>query len=173
MSKEEFADRLRRLMVAKNTDVAKLAERGQLKPSAVYQWLAAKFMPRGEGLAKVARALDVSTDYLLTGSGYEGFGDREIAVHESLALYLKSEGITPAHPDYEIYERLRTTDRAPVTLEEWQGAASVLAVAQEYATKRKPAKSARAVRRIGNARDAGPMTGTVVQLQKSKNRNAS
>jgi len=73
-------------MVAKNIDVAKLAAKGQLKTSAVYQWLGAKFMPRGENLRKLAQALDVSTDYLLSGAGYEGFEDRQIAVHESFSL---------------------------------------------------------------------------------------
>jgi transcriptional regulator with XRE-family HTH domain len=158
-------------MVAKNIDVAKLAAKGQLKTSAVYQWLGAKFMPRGENLRKLARALDVSTDYLLTGEGYEGFEDREIAVHESFSLYLKTKGITPAHPDYEMYDRFKETAKPPATVEEWEHlTTTIIPIIQEYSTKRKPARAKLQPRQ--GQREVRPTTGTLVQLQKPKSRSA-
>jgi len=172
-SNEQFADRVKRLMVAKNIDVAKLAAKGQLKTSAVYQWLGAKFMPRGENLRKLAQALDVSTDYLLSGAGYEGFEDRQIAVHESFSLYLKSKGITPSHPDYEMYDRVKETVKPPVpaTVEEWEHlTTNIVPIILEYSKERKPAKGRLEPHKV--QREVSPKTGSVVHLRKPKSRHA-
>ena len=64
-SNKQFADRVKRLMAAKTMDVATLAAKGQLKTPAIYQWLEAKYLPRGENLRKLARVLDVSTAQVL------------------------------------------------------------------------------------------------------------
>ena len=170
---EQFADRVKRLMAAKNMNVAKLAAKGRLKTPAVYQWLGAKFMPRGENLRKLAQALDVSADYLLSGGGYEGFEDRQIAVHESFSLYLKSKGITPSHPDYEMYDKLKETAKPPVpaTVEEWEHlTTSIIPIIQEYSNNRKPAKARSQPHK--SQREVKPKTGSVVQLQKPKSRHA-
>ena len=173
-SKEQFADRVKRLMAAKNTDVPKLAAKGQLQASAIYQWLAAKFLPRGENLRKLAQALDASTDYLLSGGvDYEGFEDRQIAVHESFSMYLKGKSITPSHPDYEMYDKLKETAKAPVpaTVEEWeQLTTTIIPIIQEYSNKRKPARVRSQPQK--SQREVRPKTGTVVPLQKPKNRDA-
>lgn len=172
-SKEEFADRVNRLMAAKNMGVEEVVAKGQLKPSAVYQWRNAKFMPRGENLRKLAQALDVSTDYLLGGGNYEGFKDREIAVHESFSLYLKSKGITPSHPDYEMYDRVKETAKPPVpaSLEEWEHLTTqIIPIIQEYSKKRKRPRSG--VQPHKGEREAIPRRGSVVRLQRLKNRPA-
>ncbi len=142
--KKEFANRVTQLMAAKDVDVGRVAAKGQLNPSTIYQWLSAKFMPQGESLRKLAQALDVSTDYLLGGGNYEGFEDREIAVHESFSLYLKSKGITPSHPDYELYERLRDSGNPPTSVEAWENLGTeTIPVIRDYDKGRKPSKSAR------------------------------
>jgi transcriptional regulator with XRE-family HTH domain len=173
-SKEQFADRVRRLMAAKNIDVPKLAARGQLQASAIYQWLAAKFMPRGENLYKLARALDASTDYLLSGGAdYDGFEDRQIAVHESFSLYLRGKGITPLHPDYEMYDRVKQTAKSPVpaTVEEWEHlTTSIIPIIQEYSNKRKLAKAG--VQPHKSQRELTRKPGSVLHLRKPKNRHA-
>lgn len=156
-------------MAAKNMDVPKLAYKGQLQVSAIYQWLSAKFMPRGENLRKLAQALDASTDYLLGGGvAYEGFDDRRIAVHESFSLYLKSMGITPSHPDYEMYDRLKDTAKPPVpaTVEEWEHlTTNIIPIIQAFSNKRKPARAALQPRNTLKS-------GSLVQLQKPRNHRA-
>jgi transcriptional regulator with XRE-family HTH domain len=170
-STKQFADRLKRLMEAKNINVAKLAAKARLSPPAVYQWLGAKFIPRGENLRKLAAALDVSVDYLLSGGGYEGIEDRQIAVHESFSLYVKSKGLTPFHPDYEMYERLKETEKPPITVEEWEHLATgVIPIIREYAKERKPAIAKLPYNK--DQREIGQRTGSLVQIQKRKSHNA-
>lgn len=170
-SNKQFADRVKRLMAAKKLDVATLAAKGQLKTPAIYQWLGAKYLPRGENLRKLAHALDVSSDYLLSGEGYQGFDDRQIAVHESFSLYVKSKGVTPSHPDYEMYDRLKETAKPPVTVEEWENlTTSVIPIIQEYSNKRKPVRP-RSQPQKGQ-REVRSKTGTILRLAKPKNRGA-
>jgi transcriptional regulator with XRE-family HTH domain len=167
ISNKEFADRLKKLMAIKSIDVPRLGAKGQLKTPAIYQWLEAKYLPRGENLRKLAHVLDVSTDYLLGGEGYEGFEDRQIAVHESLSLYLKSKGVTPSHPDYEMYDRLKESAKPPVTVEEWDNlATSIIPIIQQYSRKL-PVKSSSQPQK--SQREVTPKRGRVVQLRKPRN----
>ena len=156
-------------MAAKNLDVATLAAKGQLKTPAIYQWLEAKYLPRGENLRKLAHVLDVSADYLLSGEGYEGFEDRRIAVHESCSLYLKGKGITPSHPDYEMYDRLKETAKPPVTVEEWENlSTSFIPIIEKYSNKQKAVRP-RSQPQKGQ-REVRSKTGTILRLAKPKNR---
>lgn len=61
-----MAARIRDLIAAKGITSAELARRVGVTPTAVYNWeIGSK--PRPESLAKIARELDTTIEYILTG----------------------------------------------------------------------------------------------------------
>jgi transcriptional regulator with XRE-family HTH domain len=64
--KEEFADRFARLRRHKRLENADIAEATGVVPKTVSMWAGGQ-APKGPALLALARLLDVSPDYLLTG----------------------------------------------------------------------------------------------------------
>ncbi|MFQ5846440.1 MAG: helix-turn-helix domain-containing protein [Candidatus Methylomirabilales bacterium] len=116
----QFGCRLVGLLEAKGWRKADLIARTGLKQASVYEWLRGASEPRGDALSRLARALEVSTDYLLgSDPSYDGMAPAQVAARESLRLCLRDLAIGPSHPEYLLYYELATTDGAPKTVAAW------------------------------------------------------
>jgi transcriptional regulator with XRE-family HTH domain len=67
-SKQEFSNRVKALRAKRSVTATSLAKQTEVSPASVWQWEHAGALPRRATLSKLASALGVSTDYLLTGS---------------------------------------------------------------------------------------------------------
>ena len=72
-----FAARLRAARERQNLNQAELAQRADLQPSAIAHFEAERRKPSFENVRRLARALDVSTDYLLGFQATVAFRNEE------------------------------------------------------------------------------------------------
>ncbi|MFQ5962039.1 MAG: helix-turn-helix domain-containing protein [Candidatus Methylomirabilales bacterium] len=115
-----FGDRLLAVLEAKGWRKTDLIARSGLKQASVYEWLRGASEPRGDALSKLARALEVSTDYLLGSDPMtDALTPAEVVTRESLRLYLRDRGVPPGHPDYLLYQEIATSEGAPKTVKGW------------------------------------------------------
>lgn len=115
-----FGDRLLSVLDAKGWRKTDLIARSGLKQASVYEWLRGESEPRGEALSRLARALEVSTDYLLGSDPLpDDLTPAEVVARESLRLYLRERGIHPGHPQYLLYQEVATSEGAPRTVKGW------------------------------------------------------
>lgn len=139
----EVSERIKLIMRAKKISVKELAERTGLKPPTIYEWRRGDSKPGSEFLPQLASGLEVTTDFLLGLISYGGIVNRAIAVRESQTIYLRSQGIGPNHPDYELYERLASLESAPTSVDGWkQLRTEMLPVIREHDTQRNELKAA-------------------------------
>jgi transcriptional regulator with XRE-family HTH domain len=117
---KQCGDRLLSVLEAKGWRRSDLIARSGLKQASVYEWLRGDSEPRGDALSRLARALEVSTDYLL---GSDPMSDEltpaEVVARESLRLYLRERGIHAGHPEYLLYQEVATSEGAPKTVKGW------------------------------------------------------
>lgn len=117
---KDIGSRLLGVLEAKGWRKTDLIARSGLKQASVYEWLRGESEPRGDALSKLARALEVSTDYLLGSDPvYNAFTPAEVVARESLRLYLRDRGIHPRHPDYLLYQEIAASQGAPKTVQGW------------------------------------------------------
>lgn len=117
-----IADKLNGLLEAKGWKPSDLIDRSGLKQASVYEWLKGGKEPRANGLMALARALEVSADYLLgLDPTYDGLPAVQVAARESLRLCLRDLGIGPEEPKYQLYQKLAASGAAPRTVEQWKG----------------------------------------------------
>lgn len=86
-----LAERLRE--AAENRDVGELAASVGVTPVTLYRWLSAKFDPGLAKLSELAKALDISLAWLVTGQG--PMGRRQALRHERLVDYGAPEYVAP------------------------------------------------------------------------------
>ena len=73
---ETFADRLERLLNEKKMQKAELAERIGFSANGISTWKATGTIPRADIAVKIAKCLDVTTEYLVFGT-YEGIDTKK------------------------------------------------------------------------------------------------
>jgi transcriptional regulator with XRE-family HTH domain len=116
----ELGRRLLAVMEAKGWRKTDLIVRSGLKQASVYEWLRGESEPRGDALSKLARALEVSTDYLLgSDPTYDELTPGQVVARESLRFYLRDSRIRPGGSDYLLYQEVAASDGAPKTVEGW------------------------------------------------------
>lgn len=115
----DTAARIQLILDAKGMSVKELADRADLRMPTIYPWLHGS-VPRGNSLAKLAKGLEVSTDFLLGIVNYPGEEPRKIAARESRAIFLRMEGIDPDNSVYNLYEKLLNQDSPPVDVNGWK-----------------------------------------------------
>jgi phage repressor protein C with HTH and peptisase S24 domain len=87
----ELAERLRK--AAQNHDVGELAAKVGVTPVTLYRWFSAKFDPGVAKLSELAKALDISLAWLVTGQG--PMGRRQALRQAALADYVAPEYVAP------------------------------------------------------------------------------
>ncbi|MFQ5988287.1 MAG: helix-turn-helix domain-containing protein [Candidatus Methylomirabilales bacterium] len=113
--------RITGVLEAKGWRKTDLIARSGLKQASVYEWLRGESEPRGEALGKLARALEVSADYLLgSDPTFDELTPGQVAARESLRLCLRELGIGPGSPEYLMYQELASTEGAPKTVIGWR-----------------------------------------------------
>lgn len=116
----DIGRRLFGVLEAKGWRKTDLIARSGLKQASVYEWLRGESEPRGEALSRLARALEVSTDYLLGSDPvYDDLTPAEVVARESLRLWLRDRGIRPGHPDSLLYQEIAASHGAPKTVQGW------------------------------------------------------
>lgn len=164
MSPVEISERIKRIMKVKRLSVKELAQRADLKPVTIYQWRRADSKPGSNSLPKLASGLEVTTDFLLGLTSYDGVPDRAIAVRESQAIYLRSQDIGPNHPDYKLYERLVSLKSAPINVDGWkQLSTEMLPIIREHDTQENELK--RALEKSGRKKNQRKTRGIVLAMQ--------
>lgn len=164
MSPPEVSERIKLIMDAKGVSVKDLVQRTGLKQATIYQWLRGESKPGSNSLPKLASGLEVTTDFLLGVISYDGVPDRAIAVRESQAIYLRSQGIGPNHSDYELYERLASLESAPINVDGWkQLSTETLPIIREHDTQKNELK--RAFEKSERKKNQRKARGIVVAMQ--------
>ena len=117
---KEIGRRIADILEAKGWRKTDLITRSGLKQASVYEWLRGESEPRGDGLIRIAQALEVSTDYLLGSEPtYTELSCEQVAARESLRVCLRRLEIPPGHPEYPMYQELAATQGAPKSVEGW------------------------------------------------------
>lgn len=84
----DFYDRVKQLCRAKGVSMARMAKDIEISNGTVANWKAAKTMPQGPILRKLADYFNVSTDYLMTGEEptYTAIrsSDEEVEIFEAI-----------------------------------------------------------------------------------------
>lgn len=83
----DFYDRVKQLCRAKGVSLARMAKDIEISSGTVANWKAAKTMPQGPILRKLADYFNVSTDYLMTGEEpYQAISssDEEVDIFEAI-----------------------------------------------------------------------------------------
>ena len=81
---ETFADRLERLLNEKKMQKAELAERIGFSANGISTWKATGTIPRADIAVKIAKCLDVTTEYLIFGT-YEGIDTKKDSLAYKIA----------------------------------------------------------------------------------------
>lgn len=81
---ETFADRLERLLNEKKMQKAELAERIGFSANGISTWKATGALPRADIAVKIAKCLDVTTEYLVFGT-YEGIDTKKDSLAYKIA----------------------------------------------------------------------------------------
>lgn len=124
-------------MQAKKLSVKELANKTGLNSASIYEWRRGDSNPGSDALPKLASGLEVTTDFVLGLISYDDISDHAMAVRESQSIYLRSQGVGPNHPDYELYERLASLESAPTSVDGWkQLSTEMLPVIRQHDTQK-------------------------------------
>ena len=93
---ESFSGRLERLLTEKEMQKAELAERIGFSANGISTWKVTGTIPRADVALKIAKCLDVTTEYLIFGT-YEGIDEKKDCLAYKIArLPLKKQKIIEA-----------------------------------------------------------------------------
>jgi transcriptional regulator with XRE-family HTH domain len=145
------ADRLRAIRAHKGWSQNQLAQRSGIDPSRIARYEKDGAEPTAHNLRLICDALDVTADFLLGRDTLDARFSRELAVSESLALFIRHGRL-----DDDALRRLHQVARiqgAPQTVADWQTALQIAEIdrkknASSGQSRRPQRESGRKVRQI-------------------------
>ena len=93
----DTVDRIKELAKKRGWSLQKVAEKAGIGINSIYRWNSKT--PSTQSLIKVAKVLDVSTDYLLNGDAEESNKTADLADEETIFTY-EGKKITPEDLEY-------------------------------------------------------------------------